>query len=209
MNRFCQQCGNALQPGAGFCQRCGQPVPQDAGQAAPTPPPIAPSPLPPQASMPPPAMPAGYSAVNVPPAVAQPQGRSPLFKLLAIALTLILVAGLAILAGIVYLGYRVGQKATHVAKAISQAATSPNGTVRNPLQDLLANHVPGDDIPTLSPSAPVAPCPPSPFPDQQSARIPLKAGTVLTNAWGVKYGDVELTNKIDSVDESTFSATST
>jgi outer membrane protein OmpA-like peptidoglycan-associated protein len=209
MNRFCQQCGNALQPGAGFCQRCGQPVPQDAGQAAPTLPPIAPSPLPPQASMPPPAMPAGYSAVNVPPAVAQPQGRSPLFKLLAIALTLILVAGLAILAGIVYLGYRVGQKATHVAKAISQAATSPNGTVRNPLQDLLANHVPGDDIPTLSPSAPVAPCPPSPFPDQQSARIPLKAGTVLTNAWGVKYGDVELTNKIDSVDESTFSATST
>ena len=211
MNRFCQECGNALQPGAGFCQRCGKPVPQDTAQAAVStsaPPPIAPSPLPPQASMPPPAMPAAYSTVNGPPAVAHSQGRSPLFKLLAIALALILVAGLAILAGIVYLGYRVGQKATHVAKSISQAATSPSGTLHNPLQDVLAGHMPGDDIPTLSPNTPVTPCPPSPFPDQRSARIPLKPGTVLTNAWGVKYGDVELTNRIDSVDESTFSATS-
>jgi outer membrane protein OmpA-like peptidoglycan-associated protein len=210
MNRFCEQCGNALQPGAGFCQRCGKAVPQDTAHAAAfTPvPPTPPSPLLPQASMPPPAMPAGYSTVNLPPAAPQPQRRSPLFKLVAIALALILVAGLAILAGILYLGYRVGQKATHVAKAISQAATSPNRTLRNPLQDLLANHAPGDDIPTLSPSVPVTPCPPTPFPDQQAARIPLKPGTVLTNAWGVKYGDVELTNKIDSVDNSTFSATS-
>jgi outer membrane protein OmpA-like peptidoglycan-associated protein len=212
MNRFCEQCGNALQPGAGFCQRCGKAVPLDTAQAAastPAPLPITPSPLPPQASMPPSSIPAGYSTVNLPPVVPlpQPQGRSPLFKLLAIALAVILVAGLTILAGVVYLGYRVGQKVTHVAKTISQA-TSPNGTLRNPLQDLLANHAPGDDIPTLSASAPVTPCPPAPFPDQQSARIPLKPGTVLTNAWGVKYGDVELTNRIDSIDNSTFSATS-
>ena len=203
MNRFCQQCGNALQPGAGFCQRCGKGVPQDTGQAAASTPtqPTPPSPLL-QATQ------ASYSHVNLTPAVPQPQRKSPLFKLLAIALALILVAGLAILAGIVYVGYRVGQKATHVAKAISQAVTNPTGALHNPLQDLLANHVPGNDIPTLSPSTPVVPCPPSPFPDQQSARIPLKPGTVLINAWGVKYGDVELTNKIDSVDESTFSATS-
>jgi outer membrane protein OmpA-like peptidoglycan-associated protein len=212
MNRFCEQCGNALQPGAGFCQRCGKAVAQDTAQAAastPAPPPIPPSTLPPSSSMPP-AVPAGYSTVNLPPAVPlpQPQGRSPLFKLLAIALAVILVAGLTILAGVVYLGYRVGQKVTHVAKTISQATTTPNGTLRNPLQDLLANHALGDDIPTLSPSASVVPCPPAPFPDQQSARIPLKPGTVLTNAWGVKYGDVELTNRIDSIDNSTFSATS-
>src|ERR1700730_9935161 len=210
MNRFCEQCGNALQPGAGFCQRCGKAVPQDTAQAAAfTPvPPTPPSPLLRQASMPPPARSAGYSTVTLPPAAPQPQRRSPLFKLVAIALALILVAGVAILAGILYLGYRVGQKATHVARSISQAATSPNGTLRNPLQDLLANHGPGDDIPTLSPSVLVTPCPPAPFPDQQAARIPLKPGTVLTNAWGVKYGDVELTNRIDSIDNSTFSATS-
>jgi outer membrane protein OmpA-like peptidoglycan-associated protein len=201
MNRFCEQCGNALQPGAGFCQLCGKAVPQDTAQAAASPP--LPPPMPP-----PPSMPAGYSTVNLPPVVPQPQRRSPLFKLLAIALVLIVLAGLTILAGILYLGYRVGQKATHVARAISQATTSPNGTLRNPLQDLLANHALGDDIPTLSSSAPVVPCPPTPFPDQQSARIPLKPGTVLTNAWGVKYGDVELTNRIDSIDNSTFSATS-
>lgn len=89
---------------------------------------------------------------------------------------LILVAGLAILAGIVYLGYRVGQKATHVAKSISQAATSPSGTLHNPLQDVLAGHMPGDDIPTLSPNTPVTPYPPSPFPDQRVSAHPAEAG---------------------------------
>jgi outer membrane protein OmpA-like peptidoglycan-associated protein len=121
----------------------------------------------------------------------------------------IVVAGLAILAGILYLGYRVGQKATHVARTIAQADTSKTGTLRNQLQDLLGTHAPGDEIPTLSPSAPVTPCPPTPFPDQKAARIPLKQGTVLTTAWGVKFGDVELSNQIDSIDNSTFSATST
>jgi outer membrane protein OmpA-like peptidoglycan-associated protein len=206
MNQFCEQCGNALQPGARFCQRCGKAESQDTAQAAgSTPPSFTP---PSSSSMPPPSIPAAYSTVNLPPAAPQPQRRSPLFKLVAIALALILVAGLTILAGILYLGYRIGQKATHVARSISQAATSPNGTMRNPLQDLLANHAPGDDVPTLSLRAPVTPCPPVPFPDQQAARIPLKPGTVLTNAWGVKYGDVELSNKIKSIDNSTFFATS-
>jgi outer membrane protein OmpA-like peptidoglycan-associated protein len=210
MNRFCGRCGNALQPGALFCPLCGNAVPQDTAQASvspPTPsPPAAPTPL--QPPMPPSSMPAGDSSVNLPPLAPQPPRRSPLFKLLAIVLALILVAGLAILAGILYLGYRVGQKATHVARTIAQADTGKTGTMRNPLQDLLGAHAPGDEIPTLSASAPVTPCAPAPFPDQQAARIPLKQGTVLTTAWGVKYGDVELSNQIDSIDNSTFSATS-
>ena len=142
--------------------------------------------------------------MNLPPAAPQPQRRSPLFKLLAIALVLILVAGLTILAGILYVGYRVGQKATHAVRTLSQA-TGPS----NPLQGLVTGHAPGDDIPTLSASAPVTPCPSSPFPDQKTARIPLQPHTVLINAWGIKYGDVELHNEIDSIDNSTFSATST
>jgi outer membrane protein OmpA-like peptidoglycan-associated protein len=209
MNRFCGQCGNAVQPGARFCRLCGNAVPQETMQGAgPTPsPPAAPSPLPPPL-IPPSSMPAGNSSVNLPPIASQPQRRSPLFKLLAIVLALILVVGLTILGGILYLGYRVGQKATHVARTIAQTGTSKTGTMRNPLQDLLGTHVPGDEIPILSASAPVTPCTPAPFPDQQAARIPLKQGTVLTTAWGIKYGDVELNNRIDSIDNSTFSATS-
>ena len=105
--------------------------------------------------------------MSLPPGAPQPQRRSTLFKLLAIALVLILVAGLTILAGILYVGYRVGQKATHAVRSLSQATTGPSGTLRNPLQGLLANPAPGDDIPTLSASAPVAPCPAAPFPDQK------------------------------------------
>jgi outer membrane protein OmpA-like peptidoglycan-associated protein len=159
--------------------------------------------------MPAASMPVTYSTVNVPPAAPQPQRRSPLFKLLAIALVLFLVAGLTILAGVIYVGYRVGQKATHAVRTLSQVTTGPSGTPRNPLQGLLGGHAPGDDIPTLSATSPVTPCPPSAFPDQQGARIPLEPHTVLTNAWGIKYGDVELINQIDSIDNSTFSATST
>jgi outer membrane protein OmpA-like peptidoglycan-associated protein len=227
MNRFCGSCGSALQTGARFCPVCGNAVPQGNVEAptpvatTPTPPasPIAPAPEPPSSSAPPwtpvpptsapsstiPAapMPVTYSTVNVPPTGTQPQRRSPLFKLLAIALVIILVAGLSILAGILYVGYRVGQKATHAVKALSQAGAS--GALHNPLQGLGS----GDDIPVLSASAPVTPCPPAAFPDQKTARIPLAPHTVLTNAWGIKYGDVELHNEIDSIDNSTFTATST
>lgn len=216
MNRFCERCGNALQPGARFCQRCGNTVPQDTVQDAVSTPPspasatptseVPPAPMPP-APVPPASTPVGYSSVNLPPAAPQPQRRSPLFKLLAIALMLILVAGLTILGGILYVGYRVGQKATHAVRTLSQAGT--NGTLRNPLQGLAAGHAPGDDIPTLSASAPVTPCPLAPFPEQKAARIPLEPHTVLTNAWGIKYGDVEIHNEIDSIDNSTFTATST
>ncbi len=222
MNRFCALCGNALEAEARFCPVCGNAVAPDTAQAAvstppsptsapPTPPwaPVPPAPEPPPSSTPPASMPVTYSTLNVPPAAAQPQRRSPLFKLLAIALVLFLVAGLTILAGVIYVGYRVGQKATHAVRTLSQATTGPSGTPRNPLQGLLAGHAPGDDIPTLSASAPVTPCPPAPFPDQKGARIPLEPHTVLTNAWGIKYGDVELINEIDSIDNSTFSATST
>ena len=37
--------------------------------------------------------------------------------------------------------------------------------------------------------------------------MPFKPGTVLTTAWGVKYGDVEARNTIDSIDDSTIATT--
>jgi outer membrane protein OmpA-like peptidoglycan-associated protein len=64
-----------------------------------------------------------------------------------------------------------------------------------------------DGIPVLSPSDPVTPCEPASFPAQDKARVPFKPGTVFTTAWGVKYGDVEGRNSIDSVDDSTVTTT--
>ena len=65
-----------------------------------------------------------------------------------------------------------------------------------------------DGIPVLSPSDSVTPCSASSFPAQDNARVPFKPGTVFTTAWGVKYGDVEARNSIDSIDDSTVSTTS-
>jgi len=205
MNRFCQQCGNPLQPGARFCQGCGGAVPQAVDQpAVDAAPPVLPQPPAPVAG--------GYSTVNVAPTqyIAPPkQGRSPLFKVLAIALVLFLAVGLTILAGIVYMGYRVAQKARTVARNVSQLTNDRTGTPPKSLGDLFHPHSPGDDIPTITSHDPVTPCPPFSVALQDNARVPLKPGTVLTNAWGVKYGDVEITNTIQSIDASTFSATAT
>jgi hypothetical protein len=37
--------------------------------------------------------------------------------------------------------------------------------------------------------------------------VPFKPGTVITTAWGIKYGDVESRNTIDSIDGSTVATT--
>ena len=71
----------------------------------------------------------------------------------------------------------------------------------------LAGKAVADGIPVLSSTDPVSPCSASPFPAQDKARVPFRPGTVLTTAWGVKYGDVEARNTIDSIDGSTVATT--
>jgi outer membrane protein OmpA-like peptidoglycan-associated protein len=141
-------------------------------------------------------------------------------KLIGIALVLILLVGVAIVGGVVYVGYKVRQKAQAVRQSFSHLANdkslnlakggSPDA--KGALQGLL-NALSGkgsasaDGIPIISSNDPVTPCGAFSFPAQDKARVPFKSGTVFTTAWGVKYGDVEARNSVDSIDDSTVRTT--
>jgi outer membrane protein OmpA-like peptidoglycan-associated protein len=158
----------------------------------------------------PPSMPAGVSS-------QPPQRRSILPKLIGIALVLILLVGAAVIGGVVYVGYKVRQKTRAVTQNFSRLAHDKglNGgspDAKGALQGLLGalsgkTAASADGIPVLSPNDPVTPCSASPFAAQDKAQVPFKSGTVLTTAWGIKYGDVEARNSIDSIDDSTVTTT--
>ena len=57
-----------------------------------------------------------------------------------------------------------------------------------------------DGIPTISADDPLTPCAAAPLPPQNTAKIPLQAGTVVTTAWGLKNGDVEDRDSVTSTD---------
>jgi len=151
---------------------------------------------------------------------SQPPRRSVLPKLIGIALVLILLVGVAIVGGAVYVGYEVRQNAQAVRQSFSHLANdkslnlakggSPDA--KGALQGLL-NALSGkgsasaDGIPIISSNDPVTPCDAFSFPAQDKARVPFKSGTVFTTAWGVKYGDVEARNSVDSIDDSTVRTT--
>ena len=63
----------------------------------------------------------------------------------------------------------------------------------------------GDPVESISNKDPVTPCAAAPFPAQNTARIPLLAGTVVTHAWGMKNGDVESRMSVDSTDPTSVS----
>lgn len=168
-------------------------------------------------------------------------------KLIGIALVLILFVGVAVVGGLVYVGYKVKQKAHAVSQNLSKlstdqdlsglkkgmdgltkdAGTSPDlkgaldslgkltkeGSTPNDLKGALAGLASAlgkaathsDGLPVLSASDPEVPCEAAPFPSQTKARIPFKPGTILTTAWGIKYGDVESRDTIDSISDSTVS----
>ncbi len=151
-----------------------------------------------------------------------PRQRSVLPKLIGIALVIILLVGVAVVGGVVYVGYRVRQKARAVIHTYSRPA---NEKSRNPtkdaapdakeatealqgfLQALSGQSESADGSPILSANDAVTPCDAFAFPAQDKARVPFKPGTVFTTAWGVKYGDVESRNSVDSVDDSTVTTT--
>ena len=148
-----------------------------------------------------------------------PRGRSILPKLIGIALVLILLVGAVVVGGVVYVGYKVRQKARAVSENISRLGNDKGlnlpkggppdakGALAGLLNALNGKSASDDGIPVLDSSDPVTPCEPATFPAQDKARVPFKPGTVITTAWGVKYGDVELRNAIDSIDDSTVSTT--
>jgi outer membrane protein OmpA-like peptidoglycan-associated protein len=153
----------------------------------------------------------------------QPRQRSVLPKLIGIALVLILLVGVVVVGGVVYVGYKVQQKARAVTHDLSglandkdlkdltkDAPTDAKGAfekLRGLASALSGKLTSADGIPVLSASDPVKPCSAAALPAQDKARIPFKPGTVFTTAWGVKYGDVESRNSINSIDDSTVTTT--
>ena len=153
-------------------------------------------------------------------AVAAPPSRSVLPKLIGGALVLIFLIGVAVVGGVVYVGYKVRQMTRAITQSLSQLAKengldtskgdspSASAAISGLLDALKRGGASADGIPILSNSDPVTPCITSAFPAQDKARVPFKPGTVFTTAWGIKYGDVEARHTIDSIDDATVSTTS-
>jgi outer membrane protein OmpA-like peptidoglycan-associated protein len=149
------------------------------------------------------------------PPVKARSGLPSLFVLLGI-LALIAVMGLG---GALYIGYRVKEKAISVTRAVTQPAAGPAAARGAPpaqpndsallgnLGDLLGGDE-GDPVESLSSKDPIVPCTAAPFPAQAAARIPLQAGTVMTNAWGIKNGDVEGRDMVQSIDPASITFSS-
>ncbi len=152
-------------------------------------------------------------------AASAPRRRSVWPKVIGAALVLILLVGAAVVGGVVYVGYKVRQKTRTVTENLSHLADDKGAgsLTKNDSQsaksgllglfNALAGKAGADGIPVLSSGDPVTPCSVSAFIAQDTARVPLKPGTVLTTAWGIKYGDVEARNTIDSIDGSTVTTT--
>lgn len=163
--------------------------------------------------------PAAPASPSMSASAAPPKRRSVWPKLIGAALVLILLVGAAVVGGVVYVGYKVRQKTramrenlSHLAgdKDLSKLAKGGPPDAKDALQGLfsaLSGKAVADGLPVLSSTDPVSPCSASPFPAQDKARVPFKPGTVLTTAWGVKYGDVEARNMIDSIGDSTVATT--
>jgi outer membrane protein OmpA-like peptidoglycan-associated protein len=138
----------------------------------------------------------------------------------------VLIAVFAI-GGVVYIGYQIKEKVVSVAGAVAQAdgrPNAPNGVppkggapkpedasaLLSSLGGILGGDSgdEGDPVESMSAKDPLVPCTAAPFPSQGVARIPLLPGTVMTNAWGIKNGDVEGRDTVQSTDPAsvTFSA---
>lgn len=232
---FCTKCGNRLEAGLKFCTGCGAPVqvkvppptpdappPQPLPEAAPpAAPEVIPAPLPASEWQ---ALPAVATAQPVTP-IAQSAASSKSGCMPAILITLAVLAVIAVLVigGVVYVGYKVKQKATEALhNAIPSTQTTPGPGATKPgeqaktqagdgagllggLGGLLGGDDDGDLVQSISDKDPVDPCVPAPFPGQTAAKVPLQDGTVLTTAWGIAPGDVESRTELDSATDSSIS----
>jgi len=95
---------------------------------------------------------------------------------------------------------------SHAAKNVNPAKGEPDD-VNDSLQGMLSALTNESARPVLSSNDPVTPCSTSTFAAQENAKVPFKAGTVFTTAWGIKYQDAEARDTIDSVDEAMVTTT--
>ena len=188
--KFCPQCGTQLSPEERFCRQCGTPV-ASGSPASP-------------ASMPP------------PPAPPVTKSRAGGLILLG-CLGFLVIGGVLTVAGLYYVGHKVKQKVAAVIDSGTPGGVrSPADNDRSSDNKLDADAIlgkigsllkgstgDGDLIQPISDTDPETPCPSAPaMPAQTNAKIPLLPETKIVTAWGVKYGDVEATDTILSVDNS-------
>lgn len=222
---YCTKCGNKLESGTQFCTRCGAPVQAEAQPAAPEEPPQTAVHTSPQ-----PTAETSWQSVPVDPpqqpgaATQQPVQTANKGCLTAVLVALAVLALIAILVigGIVYVGYKVKQKATALLHEATPAAQSlsklsegkPGSPPGNPADNAAGligslgkmlngagnaeSNDNGDPVDSVSNTDPVEPCPAAPYPPQTGARVPMLEGTVITTAWGVKYEDVESRMSLNS-----------
>jgi outer membrane protein OmpA-like peptidoglycan-associated protein len=195
---FCTKCGQKTEAGPQFCTNCGAAIAGAAQPAAP-------------AGVQPPAA-ASWQPAPVPP----PQAFTPAKKRSGLTLLLVFLCVLALIAaacigGVVYVGYKVKEKVTSVAQAVTHPAPAPGGNkaaspgadnddngnkdvsaILGNLGSMLGGGADdGDPVEAISAKDPVTPCTPAPFPEQSKALIPLQPDTTITTAWGMKNSDVE------------------
>jgi outer membrane protein OmpA-like peptidoglycan-associated protein len=142
--------------------------------------------------------------------------------LLLIFLGILALVAVFVIGGVVYVGYQVKEKVTSVAHAVihpapssgvptddahGQQAPSPGGQDASALLSNLGNLLgggseDGDPVETISKNDPTPPCAAAPYPAQKGAVVPFQAGTVITTAWGIANGDIEIHNSVRSTDTS-------
>jgi hypothetical protein len=109
MAGFCRNCGTPLGDGEAFCKKCGTPVAGAPTRAA------AGVPVPPPPAVVVPAAPAVYvPGAAVPVASAPTKSGSTLLKILLAVVVIFLLFGAVAIASLMYVGYRVKQKANEM-----------------------------------------------------------------------------------------------
>jgi len=219
---FCTKCGSRLEADLKFCTQCGAPVPPPEATGMGRTPPEVPGPQTQEIAAPEkqPANEWKASPISSTQQHAATTNKGCL-RTVVIALSVLALVAVLGIGGVVYVGFKMKQKAAAILHKAEGAATAPNSQpttgpdgksespASNPqdsavgvLGDLAkmlgaatnngdAGPSDADVVPSVSERDPVEPCPPASLPPQASARVPLQEGTVITTAWGVKYQDVE------------------
>ena len=215
--KFCTKCGNPIEPGVKFCTKCGASIGVDAQPSTLR---VPAQPVAPVVAQQPGAAAPWQSTPVVPAQPPVATTKSGCMPAVLVGLGVIVLIAVLGIGGLVYAGFKLKQKASSIAAKLNSPPSAPsrntdnsgeqksNGQnsdeqILNGLANLLQSKQEmdkGDVVPTISKRDPVVPCSPGPMPSQDGARIPLRKGTVVTRAWGIKKGDVELRIKVVSVD---------